>query len=242
MMPTVAMVLAAGLGKRMRPLTNTKPKPLVPVAGETLIDRVLNWLAESGIQKAVVNTHYKSEMLAAHLVTRQNPAIQLSHEELLLETGGGIKKALPLIGDGPFFCTNSDSLCLDGDEPALHRLWNAWDDNTMDVLLLLYPVERAVGYEGQGDFFCEDGRITRRGDRSSAPLVFTGTQLMHPRLFANAPEGAFSLNVLYDRAINTDGSLARVRAVVHDGAWLHVGDPKGLELAEAFFAKNTRRA
>jgi len=234
MMPTKAMLLAAGLGKRMRPLTNDIPKPLIPVAGKTLIDRSLDWLAASGIQETVVNTHYKAQMLEAHIATRKHPLVHISREDMVLETGGGIKKALPFFGDTPFFSANSDAICVDGKIPALHRLWQAWDDNRMDALLLLHPVSDAVGYEGAGDFFFDEGCLRRRMIQPAAPLVFTGVQLLHPRLFKHAPDGAFSLNILYNRIISADGILTRVTGIVHDGAWLHVGDPAGLTACESF--------
>lgn len=229
-----AMVLAAGLGLRMRPLTDNLPKPLVPVAGITLIDRALDWLAASGIQDAVVNSHYKADMLKAHLMPRRSPVVRMSYEEIVLETGGGIKQALPLLGNSAFFSVNGDVICLDGAKPALHRLASAWDDKEMDALLLVHPVDRAVGYHGDGDFFVENGIIRRRLQHARAPFVFTGIQLIHPRAFDNTPEGPFSLNVIYNRAMKEDGSLSRVRALVHDGDWLHIGDPKGLAEAEAF--------
>jgi MurNAc alpha-1-phosphate uridylyltransferase len=236
MMPKKSMVLAAGFGTRMRPLTDTMPKPLVPVAGRSLIDRTLDWLAASGVEEAVVNTHYKAGMLAAHLASRKRPVIHVSHEEEILETGGGLVKALPLLGQGPFFSTNSDMLCLDGATPVLHRLWQAWDDDKWDALLLLHPVAEAIGYEGPGDFFMENGNLHRRGAHDKAPFVFTGMQILHPRLFASAPAGAFSLNVLYNRATDKDGKLTRIGGLLHDAAWLHIGDPKGLAAAEAFLS------
>lgn len=229
-----AMVLAAGLGTRMRPLTDTLPKPLIPVAGKALIDRTLDWLAESGVTEAVVNSHYKASMIAAHLEKRQHPVIHLSHEADILETGGGIKNALPLLGDEPFFCINSDVICIDGAKPALHRLEKAWDENRMDALLLLHPVEKAIGYKGPGDFLLTPDGLRRRLDEHSVPLVFTGIQMLHPRLFENAPAGAFSLNVLYNRAMHKDGTLSRVASVIHEGEWLHVGDLEGLAEAEKF--------
>ncbi len=232
-----AMVLAAGRGLRMRPVTEALPKPLVPVAGIPLIDRALDWLDASGVKDAIVNTHYKAELLRSHLATRRRPAIQFSHEETLLETGGGIKQALPLLGGNPFFVINSDAICIDGKNPALQRLAAAWDDGNMDALLLVQPVEKAIGYHEAGDFFIENGMIRRRLEHKSAPFVFTGIQLLHPRAFLNTPDGAFSLNVIYNRAINADGTLPRIRALAHDGAWLHVGDPKGLAEAEAFLQK-----
>lgn len=224
------MVLAAGLGTRMRPLTNTKPKPLIEVAGITLLDRVLDWMAAAGITETVVNTHYLAPQIEAHVQSRTTPHIILSSEaDQLLETGGGIAKALPHLGDTPFFSANSDTICLDGETPALARMAQGWDDASMDALLLLHPVEKAIGFEGPGDFSMgANGELTRRGTNPSAPYVFTGVQLLHPRLFRNLPTGPFSMNLLYDRA------LTRVRGLVHDGNWLHVGDPQGLADAESW--------
>jgi MurNAc alpha-1-phosphate uridylyltransferase len=234
--PQKAMVLSAGLGLRMRPLTDHLPKALVSVAGRTLIDRALDWLAASGVQDAVVNSFYLAEMLEAHLSARSNPTIHISREEVLLETGGGIRKALPLLGAAPFVSLNSDTICLDGKTPALHRLQQAWDGARMDALLLVHPVEKAVGYQGEGDFFVEkDGSIRRRQEAVSAPYVFTGVQLMHPRLLAGSPEGPFSLNLLYNRGMHADGTLSRIYALPHDGDWLHIGDVEGLKQAEYWF-------
>ncbi len=227
-----AMVLAAGLGTRMRPLTEQMPKPLVPVGGKSLIDHTLDWLANAGITEVVVNSYYKAEMLEAHLAARSSlQHITISRETELLETGGGIKKALPLLGDAPFFIANSDVICLDGATPALHRLQAAWNDETMDALLLLHPVANAVGYDGKGDFFLEkDSSLRRRADGEVAPYVFTGVQLLHPRLFVGSPDGAFSLNVLFNRALEKP---QRLKAIIHDGKWLHVGDVAGIHAAEA---------
>lgn len=234
MIPEKAMLLSAGLGTRMKPLTDHMPKPLIPVSGVTLIDRALDWFAKAGVEEAVVNTHYKAQMIEAHLAKRARPRVQISYEEVVLETGGGIKKALPFFAGAPFFSANSDVIFLDGKIPALQRLWQAWDDSRMDALLLLHPVAEAVGYDGKGDFFMEQGKLRRRMGQPSAPLVFTGAQILHPRLFRDAPDGPFSLNMLYNRGMNENGVLARVSAIVHDGAWLHVGDPQGLAKAEAF--------
>ncbi len=230
--PTHAMVLAAGLGTRMRPLTLTRPKPLIEVAGQTLLDRVLGWMENAGVKDMVVNTHYLARQIEDHVRHYKN--IQVSSEaDALLETGGGIAKALPLLGPAPFFSANSDTICLDGKTPALHRMAAAWNDDEMDALLLLHPTEKAIGYEGRGDFAINpDGTLTRRGDAPSAPYVFTGVQLLHPRLFAGHPAGPFSMNILYDRA------GPRLRAIAHDGDWLHVGDPEGLALAEAWLKAN----
>ncbi len=228
-MPERAMVLAAGLGLRMRPLTERMPKPLVPVLEKPLIDYALDFVQGGGIESCVVNTSYLADMLEAHLHRRTTPIITISREEAPLETGGGIAQALPLIGDAPFFSLNSDAITLSG--PAGHPfalLRNAWNDAAMDALLLLHPRETALGYDGPGDFFLHaNGHIERRGDAAFAPYVFTGVQILHPRLFKNCPGGAFSLNLLYNR------DLRRIRAVAHDGKWLHVGDAQGLAAAEA---------
>jgi N-acetyl-alpha-D-muramate 1-phosphate uridylyltransferase len=230
------MVLAAGFGKRMQPFTASVPKPLVMVGGKTLIDRNLDWLAESGVNEAIVNTHHKAEMLEAHLAKRTRPHISISREQEILETGGGIKNALPLIGSEPFFCINSDVICLDGEMPALQRLEQAWDSDQMDALLLIHPVREAIGFSGPGDFFLEQGQLRRRLEEPTAPFVYTGIQMLHPRIFKNTPDGAFSLNLLYNRDMTDTGELKRVCALVHDGAWLHVGDPEGVRLAEAELA------
>lgn len=235
-----AMLLAAGLGTRMRPLTDRLPKPLLEVAGRSLIDRALDWFSVSGVNEVVVNSHYKAELLEAHLAARHVPHIQVVREDILLETGGGIKNALSLLGSAPFFSANSDTICIDGNTPALHRLLAAWDEKNMDALLLVHPVEKAIGYEGMGDFFVgAEGMLRRRGGELAAPFVFTGVQLLHPRFFTGSPEGAFSMNVLYDRGISSDGILARTRALIHDGNWLHVGDPQGLARAEHWLATQT---
>jgi MurNAc alpha-1-phosphate uridylyltransferase len=236
-LPKKAMLLCAGLGTRMKPLTDNMPKPLIPVADITLVDRALDWFSNAGVEEVVVNTHYKAAMLEAHVAKRSHPRVQVSYEDIVLETGGGIKKALPFFGETPFFSANSDVVCLDGNTPALHRLWQAWDDANMDALLLLHPVQAAVGYDGKGDFFLENGKLRRRLNQPTAPLVFTGTQILHPRLFKTAPDGPFSLNVLYNRVMENDGTLGRVSAIIHDGDWLHVGDPQGLAKAEAFLRK-----
>jgi len=228
-----AIVLAAGLGKRMRPLTDQLPKPMIQVGDKRLIDHVLDWIAQAGIAEAVVNTHYLAPLLEAHLRSRSVPRITLSHEEDLLETGGGIFKALPLLGAEAFFAVNSDTICLNGAQHALQRLLDAWDGDAMDALLLLHPVAQAVGYDGDGDFFLRpSGAVARKQPGEKAPYVFTGIQLLHPRLFADAPAGAFSMNLLYNRDMQADGTLPRIKALVHDGKWLHVGDPAAVALAE----------
>ena len=233
--PKKAIVLAAGLGKRMRPVTDNIPKPLVKVAGKPLIDWVLDHLHQDGVEEAVVNTSYLAPLLEAHLSSRTKPAITISREETPLETGGGIFKALPYLGHEPFISCNSDAICLPGSRPVFAGLAAAWDDAAMDALLLLNPIETASGYDGKGDFFLEsDGRVRRRIGDQTAPYVFTGIQILHHRLFTECPDGPFSLNLLYDRSRNERHVLTRIHAVVHDGAWLHVGDVAGLQKAESF--------
>lgn len=232
------MILAAGLGLRLRPLTETRPKPLIEVAGRTMLDRALDHLVAAGIGSAVVNCHYLAEQIKAHVAGRESPDIRLSHEEVLLETGGGIAKALADLGEGPFFAANADIIWSDGATPALARLVAHWNDDTMDALLLIHPAERAVGYDGAGDFHLDEtGGLRRRGADKAAPYVFTGVQLLHPRLFDGAPSGAFSMNVLYDRAL----AAGRLHGVVHDGEWYHVGTPAALADADALLASGEGR-
>jgi MurNAc alpha-1-phosphate uridylyltransferase len=235
MRPDWAMVLAAGLGLRMRPITDNLPKPLVKLAGRALLDRALNALAAAGVSDAVVNTHYLPHMIEDHLAARTAPRITISREPDLLETGGGVTKALPHLGAAPFFVANADIAWEDGPTPALSRLAAAWKDDAMDALLLLQPLVAAPGYDGAGDFTCDDtGRLARRsGDR--APYVFTGVQMLHPRLFTGAPAGAFSMNILYDRAL----AAGRLYGLVHDAAWYHVGTPDALDEAERLIAAAT---
>ena len=230
-----AMVLAAGLGKRMRPLSNTTPKPLIPVAGKALIDYALDRFVAADVRQTIVNVHYLADQVEAHLALRDAPAIIVSDErDELLETGGGIKHALPLLGPDPIFCTNTDAILIDGQgtEPC-QRLIDAWDPTLMDALLLLVPTEKTSGYEGHGDFARDrDGRISFR-DGGTAPYVFTGLQIINPAFSADGPEGPFSTKLLWDQFL----AAKRLYGVVHDGDWLHVGDPDGLALAERFFGQ-----
>lgn len=231
-----AMVLAAGLGVRMRPLTDDKPKPMVELAGRTLLDRALDRLFEAGVRRAVVNTHYKAEIIHRHLDGRDD--IVLSHEEARLETGGGVHHALPHLGDDAFFVVNSDAVWLDGPVPALTRLAEAWDEAAMDALLLLQPVGTATGYAGAGDYHrAPDGALRRRDADGTAPYLFAGVQILHPRLFADVPDGAFSLNILYDRA----QAAGRLFGLEHDADWFHVGTPEELARTEEIFAQRADR-
>lgn len=227
--PTTAMVLAAGLGQRMRPITDKMPKPLVPLRGEAMLDTILDRLEVHGIEKVVVNLHYLGGMIVDHLKARKRPAIVFSQEDALLETGGGVKKALPLLGDEAFFVLNGDVCWLDSLTPALERLAAAWDEAEMDALLLLHPTCSAFGYEGIGDYFMDPvGRLRRRQERQIAPFIHAGIQILHPRLFDGAPEGSFSLNRLYDKAQEAE----RLWGVRHDGEWYHVGTPAELRAVE----------
>ena len=223
-----AMVLAAGLGLRMRPITLSLPKPLVPVAGRTMLDRVLDHLDRAGALRKVVNLHWLGETIRSHLDERRD--IVFSEEPELLETGGGVAKALPHLGADPFFVCNADIIWTDGAEPALSRLARAFDPARMDALLLLQPVETAFGYDGQGDFHLRPGgALARRQPGETTPLLFAGVQILHPRLFDGHPGGKFSLNLLYDKAMASD----RLFGIVHDGGWYHIGTPPALAEAEA---------
>ena len=225
------MVLAAGLGRRMRPITTTTPKPLVEVAGKALIDYSLDRLEEAGIERVVVNVHYLADLVEVHLARRRSPQeILISDErERLLETGGGIKKALPLLGRRPFLTLNSDSLWIEGPQPNLVRFLKAWDPARMDVLMLVAATATSIGYEGHGDFAMDaDGRLRRRREREVTPFVYAGGAIMTPNLLDDTPDGPFSANLLYDRAI----AAGRLFGMRLDGQWLHVGDPRSLEAAQ----------
>ena len=229
MIPGHAMVLAAGRGERMRPLTDSRPKPLIEVQGQAMLDRVLDRLAAAGVERAVVNAHHLGEQIAERVAGRARPAVTLSPEAALLDTGGGVVKALPLLGPAPFFVANGDVVWLDGLVPALERLAAAWNEGLMDALLLLHPAVDAFGYDGPGDFMMgPTGLLRRRREREVAPFVFAGLQILHPRLFAGAPEGAFSLNLLYDKAAEAE----RLWGLRHDGRWFHVGTPDALGQVE----------
>ncbi|MBN8993723.1 MAG: nucleotidyltransferase family protein [Rhizobiales bacterium] len=232
--PRRAMVLAAGLGKRMRPLTATIPKPLIEVNGRALIDHGLDRLERAGVSRVVVNVHYLPELVRAHLARRRRPEIVISDERpKLLDTGGGIVKALPEIGQEPFYLLNSDSFWIEGARPNLDWLAAGWDDRKMDVLLLLSPTVRSIGYQGRGDFRMDPaGRLYRRTEREVVPFAYAGAAIVHPRLFAGAPDGAFSLNLLFDKAIEAE----RLFGVRMDGTWLHVGTPEAIAEAELSIA------
>lgn len=229
--PRCAMVLAAGLGTRMRPLTDTMPKPLVKVAGRPLIDHVLDRLVDTGVEIAVVNVHHFADQLIEHLGRRLRPRIAISDERgLLLGTGGGVRKALPELGDGPFFHINSDTIWVDGVKPNLARLAEAFDPAAMDALLLLSPTTGSIGYTGRGDFaMAPDGRLTRRSNRNTVEFVYAGAAILRPALFIDAPEGEFPLTDIFDRA----AKKGRLFGLPLDGLWMHVGTPAAVKEAEA---------
>jgi MurNAc alpha-1-phosphate uridylyltransferase len=233
--PRRAMVLAAGFGTRMRPLTDTRPKPLVEVAGRPLIDHVLDRLAAAGVESAVVNIHHFAELMEAHLKDRTRPRIVLSDERgLLLGTGGGVVKALPHLGNAPFFHLNSDTMWIDGATPNLARLAEAFDPARMDALLLLAPASGSIGYAGPGDFvMAPDGTLSPRGARDSAPFVYAGAAILAPALFRDAPQGEFPLTDLFRRAADT----GRLHGLELDGLWMHVGTPDAIAPAEAAIGK-----
>jgi MurNAc alpha-1-phosphate uridylyltransferase len=238
---TAAMIMGAGLGTRMRPLTADRPKPLVTVGGKTLIDHSIDRLVAAGVTRIVVNLHYRGEMLRAHLARRQDTEkdaeIIFSDEtDKLLDTGGGVVKALPLLGPSPFFVLNSDSIWVES-VAALPAMIEEWDDAQMDGLLLLANMHTAMGYEGIGDFvLMEDGRIGRARDHAGVPAcAYPGVQIAHPRLFEGAPDGAFSTNLMWDRAI----SGGRLFGTMLDGVWIHVGTPEARDEAEAYLRAPT---
>lgn len=231
-----AMIMAAGLGKRMRPLTETRPKPLVEVAGKAMIDHCFEKLVEAGIGKAVVNVHYLADMMEAHLAALPYPIeIRVSDERAeLLETGGGLVQAEPLIDEDNFFCINSDNLWTDGSANSLHQLAQAWDEDKMDALLLLVPRSSAHNYKGTGDFHLDDqNRISRKLPDQQAPLIFSGIQLISKRLLRDAPSGPFSTNIFWERAIGE----GRLFGAVLEGEWFEVGSPEAIAPTEAALAR-----
>ena len=234
MVPKSAIVLAAGLGTRMRPYNGAIPKPLVEVGGKALIDYSLDHLADAGVERAVVNVHYLADALERHLASRKFPQVVISDERgTLLGTGGGIARALPLLGNVPFFLVNSDTLWLDGVKSNLMRLVDFFETDDMDALLLLAPSAGSIGYEGSGDYaMLPDGRLRRRGGREVVPFVYAGASILSPVLFAGAPSGAFPLTLLFDRA----GERGRLFGLRLEGVWMHVGTPEAVAEAQAALA------
>jgi N-acetyl-alpha-D-muramate 1-phosphate uridylyltransferase len=234
-----AMVLAAGLGTRMRPLTDDLPKPLVKLGGRTLLDHALDRLADAGIERAVVNVHYFADQIEARLAGRRTPQIIISDERAaLLETGGGVLKVLPVLGSGPFLVCNSDSIWSEGARSNLRLLMNAWRSEDMSALLLLAPRDSSIGYEGRGDYHLDhSGRLERRNAADVAAYVFAGVSVLKPQLFEGIAEKAFSLNVVFDRAEARNALFG----CVLDGTWMHVGTPAALKEAESRLHEGERR-
>jgi MurNAc alpha-1-phosphate uridylyltransferase len=234
--PSKAMVLAAGLGVRMRPLTDHMPKPLVSVAGQPLLDHVLDKLASAGVAEAVVNVHYLPDQIIEHVKARSRPRVIISDErDLVLGTGGAVVKALPLLGDVPFFHVNADTMWIDGVRPNLARLAETFDPARMDILLLMAPTTTSIGYGGRGDYgMLPDGALRKRREHQVVPFVYAGAAIMSPSLFADAPAGEFSLTKMFDRA-NEQERLFGLRL---DGVWMHVGTPDAIAAAEEAFLES----
>jgi MurNAc alpha-1-phosphate uridylyltransferase len=234
--PTKAMVLAAGLGVRMRPLTDHMPKPLVQVAGQPLLDHVLDKLAAAGVSEAVINVHYLPDQIIDHVASRTRPRPVISDERNeVLGTGGAIVKALPLLGHAPFFHVNADTMWIDGVRPNLARLAEAFDPGHMDILLLMAPTTSSIGYGGRGDYgMLPDGALRKRREHQVVPFVYAGAAIMSPSLFADAPAGEFSLTRMFDRA-NEQERLFGLRL---DGVWMHVGTPDAVAAAEEAFLES----
>src|SRR3954447_19272244 len=234
--PSKAMILAAGLGVRMRPLTDVMPKPLVRVAGRALLDHVLDKLADAGTDEAVVNVHYLPDQIINHVAKRKRPRVIISDERHeVLGTGGGVVRALPVLGTAPFFHVNADTLWIDGVRPNLARLAEAFDPSRMDILLLMAPTTTSIGYGGRGDYaMLPDGALRKRREHQVVPFVYAGAAIMSPSLFADAPEGEFSLTKMFDAA-NAQERLFGLRL---DGVWMHVGTPEAVHDAEEAFLES----
>jgi N-acetyl-alpha-D-muramate 1-phosphate uridylyltransferase len=234
--PSKAMVLAAGLGLRMRPLTDHMPKPLVRVAGRPLLDHVLDKLADAGVAEAVVNVHYLPDQIITHVASRAKPHVIISDErDHVLGTGGGVVKALPILGDEPFFHVNSDTMWIDGVQSNLKRLAEAFDPTRMDILLLMAPTANSIGYGGRGDYaMLPDGALRKRREHQVVPFVYAGAAIMLPQIFAEAPKGEFSLTRMFDAANDKE----RLFGLRLDGVWMHVGTPDAVNAAEEAFLES----
>lgn len=232
--PTKAMVLAAGLGLRMRPITETMPKPLVRVAGKPLLDHVLDKLAEAGVADAVVNVHYLPDQIISHVAGRSAPKVTISDErDQVLGTGGAVVKALPLLGTAPFFHLNADTMWIDGAQPNLKRLADTFDPARMDILLLMAPTANSIGYSGRGDFaMTPDGTLRKRKELEVVPFVYAGVAILSPQLFNDAPAGEFSLTDIFDRV----GERGRLFGLRMEGVWMHVGTPEAIAAAERAYS------
>ena len=229
--PRRAMILAAGHGIRMRPITDKTPKPMIKVDGKPLLTHALQRLEAMGVTDVVINTHHLADKIKRHYNGYDGATLHFSHEKNLLETGGGVKNALSMLGDEPFFVVNGDAFWLNGPTDTLARLAMQWAPDKMDALLMLHSTVDAYGYNGLGDFQCEaDGKLIRRVEQEIAPWLFAGVQILNPKALRDAPEGSFSLNWVYDRALEAD----RLFGMVHDGEWFHIGTPDGLDEAESY--------
>jgi N-acetyl-alpha-D-muramate 1-phosphate uridylyltransferase len=227
-----AIIMGAGLGTRMAPLTDDLPKPLIPFMGKPLIDHVLGRLDDAGVEEVVVNLHYKADLLEAHLANRKNPSVVFSDErDQLLDTGGGVKKARPLLGDDPIFTFNSDSVWIEGRRPMLSRMMDVWDPDRMDALLMIASATNTIGEVRRGDFVMDaDGALSRREEQTVAPFMYAGVQIIKPELFDEGPEGPFSTNLMWDNAIDR----RRLFGLRMEATWMHVGTPEDLHDAERF--------
>jgi MurNAc alpha-1-phosphate uridylyltransferase len=231
-LPDTAMVLCAGRGTRLAPLTDTVPKPLLPIAGTPSLDRILDHLDRAGVANAVVNAHHLGGQIAEHLAPRTSPHVTVIHEDEALETGGGVRNALSRLGNRPFFVINGDSVWLDGLRNALHRFCDTWNDDEMDIQLMLYPFCQVLGWHGYGDYMMDTfGQLTRRQEGRVAPYAYMGVSIVHPRIFDDVPDGAFSMNLLYDRAERQ----GRLYGALHDGLWYHISTPEDLDRANQRF-------
>ncbi len=234
--PKKAMVLAAGLGKRMRPITDNIPKPLVEVYGKTLLDHGLDALVRAGVEEAIVNVHYFAEQIEDHVANRKDLKITISDERSeLLDSGGGIANALSLLGNDPFYLINADSFWIEGYRPNLNRMAEVWNRKQMDMMLLLASMTNAVGFGSKGDFSMDsDGRLERRGEKKIAPFAYAGAAIINPSVFNDAPKGAFSLNTQFDQALERE----RLFGLRLEGLWLHVGTPDAIHEAEDAIARS----
>ncbi|WP_244493740.1 nucleotidyltransferase family protein [Aureimonas sp. AU4] len=237
--PRTAMILAAGLGKRMRPITSTIPKPLVEVRGKALIDYGLDALARNGVERVVVNVHYMAELMRAHLRKRRDMEVVVSDEtDRLLESGGGIVRARPLLGDDPFYLLNADTFWIDGYRDNLDLVADLWDPAKSDITLLIAEMRQATGYEGRGDFTMDkEGRLRRVAERDMSPFIYAGAGILNPAVFDGLPEETFSLNRVFDTAIAAD----RLYGVRLDGLWITVGTPAAVREANDAFLASTGR-
>jgi MurNAc alpha-1-phosphate uridylyltransferase len=234
--PKKAFVLAAGMGERMRPLTDNCPKPLLVVGGRTMLDRALDALVEAGVEEVVVNTYYLGPMITEHLKNRKHPRITFSHETELLDTGGGVKKVLEFFGNEPFYVLNADVLWTDGKSPTLEALADKWDSEKMDILLLLHDAADIPHYAGKGDYYLAEGAdkpVFAKGTDKKANTVFAGPRIVHPRLFKEAPEGKFSFVELFHKA----EKAGRLYGLRHEGEWYHVGTPEAFAETNGILSK-----